>query len=166
MNERAVFLRLTDQVQVVMERLFEHPSERVWRALTDPAELPNWLAPGEVEPRAGGAARLDFGASGVVVDSPVTAFEAERMLEYSWSGPAEAERPLRWELFPAGEGCRLRLTLRLPAGEDSGRAAAGFEAHLEMLAAALEGVPVKFPLETFEAARDAYRLELVVRDAA
>jgi hypothetical protein len=48
----------------------------------------------------------------------------------------------------------------MPADEDAGRAAAGWEAHLEMLAAALEEVPIKFPFETFKAARDAYRQEL------
>lgn len=29
-----------------------------------------------------------------------------------------------------------------------------------MLAAALAGVPIKFPFETFKAARDAYRVQL------
>lgn len=160
MHERAVFLRLGDQTQVVMERTFGHSSARLWSQLTDPAELPRWLAPGEIELRLGGAARLEFGLSGAGIDSQVTAFEPGRLLEYSWSGPSEPRRPLRWEIIPAGNGCRLRMTLRLPPGEDVARAAAGFEVHLEMLAASLEGAPVGFSRDAFSAARHAYDVEL------
>jgi len=166
MNDSAIFLHLDGQTQVVLERTFEQPPSSLWSQLTHPAKLPQWLAPGEIEPRVGGVARLDFGVSGAVIDSMVTAFEPHRLLEYSWSAPDEPTRPLRWEIIPAGRGSRLRLILRVPAGEDAARAAAGFEAHLEMLAAALEGVPIKFPFETFKAAREAYRLDLAGRDAA
>ena len=41
-------------------------------------------------------------------------------------------------------GTRLQLGVRLPAGEDPAKACAGFEGHLEMLAAAPEGVSIKF----------------------
>ena len=59
-----------------------------------------------------------------------------------------------------GDEVLLDLTLRMPASEDAGRACAGWDAHLEMLAAALAGVPIKFPFELFKAARDAYRAQL------
>jgi hypothetical protein len=55
---------------------------------------------------------------------------------------------------------RLVLTLSVPDGEDAGRSAAGWAAHLEMLAAALAGAPIKFPFEVFKAARDSYRAQL------
>ena len=87
----------------------------------------------------------------------VSAVEAGRLLEYSWSSPGEPTRPVRWEIAPEGDGTRLTLTLRVPSSEDPGRACAGWEAHLEMLEAALEGVPIKFPFERFKAARDGYR---------
>ena len=82
------------------------------------------------------------------------------MLEYSWSSPGQPQRPLRWELQPDGDGARLALTLRLPAGEDPAKACAGFEGHLEMLAAALEGVPIKFPFDLFLKARAGYGEQL------
>ena len=154
---RATFTREGDQAQAVMERLIEHPPEKVWAALTDPAVLPLWLAAGSIELRPGGAARLDFGDSGVVIDSEVSDFAPDRVLEYSWSSPGEPERPLRWSLEPIDGWTELVLTLRQPVTEDIGRSCAGWEAHLEMLAAALEGVPIKFPFERFKAARDAYR---------
>jgi len=46
--------------------------------------------------------------------------------------------------------------VRLPEGEDPAKACAGFEGHLEMLAAALEGVPIRFPFDLFVQARKVY----------
>lgn len=150
--------RLGDVTQVTLTRQLEHPAAMVWSLLTDPARLPEWLAPGTSELREGGRAVLDFADSGTVIDSLVSACEPGALLEYSWSGPGEPLRPVRWALQPNGPGaCRLTLTLSSPAGEDAGRSAAGWEAHLEMLAAALEGVPIRFPFERFKAAREAYR---------
>jgi uncharacterized protein YndB with AHSA1/START domain len=140
-----------------MSRDIDHPPATLWRALTDPGFLPLWLAPGRIEPRVGGSVRLDFADSGTVIDSAVSAFEDGRLIEYSWSSPGEPTRPVRWEIAPRGQGTRLTLTLRVPSDEDAGRACAGWEAHLQMLTAALEGAPIKFPFETFKAAREAYR---------
>ena len=159
-KEGAIFARSGGEIQAIMTRSFEHSPATVWAMLTDPARLPLWLAPGEIELRLGGAARLDFVDSGTVIDSHVTALVPGSLLEYSWSGPGEPARPVRWELTPENGGAQLTLTVRTPEGEDAGRACAGWEAHLEMLAAALEGVPIKFPFETFKAARDAYRAQL------
>lgn len=141
-------------------RSFEHPPQTVWRALTDPAMLAQWLAPGRIELAAGGAARLDFADSGTVIDSRVSAFEPGRLLEYSWSHGDEPLRPVRWEVAAEGGGARLALTLRTPEAEDAARACAGWEAHLDMLEAALEGVPIKFPFDRFKSAREAYKAAL------
>lgn len=135
--------------------------EEVWDALTRPDRLPQWLAPGEIEPRVGGAARMDFGDSGIVIESTVTAFEPCRLLAYSWSGPREPARPVRWEIEPLGAGSVLTLTLVTPASDDPDRAAAGWAAHLEMLAAALAGVPIHFPYQLFKAARETYGAQLM-----
>lgn len=150
--------RKGDVVQVVMTRTFDHAVGTVWTVLTEAERLAQWLAPGEIEPHEGGRARLDFIDSGTTINSPVSAFKPGVLLEYSWSEPGEPLRPVRWELQADGPAAtRLVLTLTIPAGEDAGRAAAGWEAHLEMLAAALEEVPIKFPFEHFKAAREAYR---------
>lgn len=143
-----------------MSRVLDDSVDDVWAALTDPAQLVNWLAPGKIELRPGGAAKLNFTDSGIVIDSTVSAVEPGRLLEYSWSGPGDPLRPVRYELAPQGAGTRLDLTLSVPEGEDVGRSCAGWDAHLEMLAAALAGVPIKFPFELFKAARDAYRAQL------
>jgi uncharacterized protein YndB with AHSA1/START domain len=144
-----------------MAREFGHPASHVWEMLTEPALLAQWLAPGTIETRKGGKARLDFKDSGIVIDSEVTAYEPLRAIAYSWSGPGEPLRPLCFTLEQIKDaGTRLVVTLHVPDGEDAARSAAGFEAHLEMLAAALEGVPVKFPFQLFKELRAEYQAEL------
>lgn len=150
--------RRGSRVEAVFERRLEHGPAEVWRALVEPERLSNWLAPGEIELRLGGSARLDFVNSGVRVESVVTAFRPVRLLEYSWSGPGEPQRPVRWRLTPAGpRATDLSLRLTLPGHEDIARSCAGWDAHLEMLAAALEGVEAKFPFDHFKARREFYQ---------
>ena len=146
-----------DVVVARMTRTTAQPPAVVWRALTEPDVLAQWLAPGRIEPRLGGAVRLDFDGSGTVIDCAVSAFEDGRLLEFSWSKPGEPARPVRWTLEPDAAGTRLILTVLTPPGEDPGRACAGWEAHLAMLTAALDGGPIPFPFERFKAAREAYR---------
>lgn len=138
-------------------RRFDHPPERLWACLTASDMLPLWLAPGELEPRKGGRARLDFADSGTVIDSEVLLWEPQHAVTYSWSGPGEPERPVAWRLDPDESGYRLTLELSVPEDEDAARAFAGWIAHLDMLAATLEGVSIKFPFERFKTAREAYK---------
>lgn len=142
----------------ILERSLNHDQAKVWAMLTEPAQLAQWLAPGTIELVAGGAAKLAFEDSGTVIDSVVSAIDPPRLLEFSWSGPGEPLRPVRWALAaePAG-ATRLTLTLRVPRDEDVARACAGWEAHVMMLIAALEGVPIRFPFQRFQETRAAYR---------
>jgi hypothetical protein len=52
--------------------------------------------------------------------------------------------------------------VRVPTGEDLAKACAGFDAHLDMLAAALEGVSIKFPFDVFVQARKVYAEQVTV----
>ena len=141
-------------------RQLGHPAAAVWRMIAEPARVAEWLAPGRIELRAGGAVRLDFADSGTVIDSDVLAFEDGRLVEFSWSKPGEPLRPVRIALSPDGAATTLTLTVKTPDGEDPARAAAGWAAHLAMLAAALAGAPIAFPFETFRAARDACKTKV------
>ena len=154
------------ETEILLERRIQHAPAVVWRMLTQPAALPQWLAPGTVEARVGGRATLDFGESGATIDSTVRACEPERLLVYSWSSGDGPERALSWSLTPIAEGTLLRLTLRLPEGEDGPKSAAGWDAHLEMLLSALEGVPVRFPVDHFLAMRDWFRGRLGATERA
>src|SRR3546814_17076249 len=74
----------TDTRTVVVEREFAHPPAKVWRALTQPHLVDEWMMAGDVAPRLGD--RLDFGADWGPVGCEVVAEEPESKLAYSWDG--------------------------------------------------------------------------------
>lgn len=149
--------RLDGVFEARFERVLAHDRDVVWRSLTNSQAFVQWLAPGSIELCVGGMVHIDFGDSGTTIESTVLQLEPQRLLEYSWSSGDEPNRPLRWELETAGTGTRLILTLRLPETEDVVKACAGFDAHLEMLAAALEDVPIRFPINYYLDRRRIYQ---------
>ncbi|MGQ0684981.1 SRPBCC family protein [Bradyrhizobium sp.] len=156
-SELGTIVHVGNRFEARIVRTLEHDQEAVWRMLTDSSLLPQWLAPGDLSLSKGGAAKLSFPESGTNVESIVTEVDPPRLIEYSWSSPGEPDRPLRWEAVATPGGTRLSLTVGIPDDEDIARTCAGWHAHLEMFAAAMEGVPIKFPFERFKAVREAYR---------
>ena len=142
--------------RATLSRSLPHDAALVWRTLTDPGRFPYWLAQGTIELRAGGEVRLEFAGSGTVINSSVTEYAEGRVLGFSWSSPAEPQRPVRLGLRQSGAHTELEVTLGLPAEEDITKHCAGWEAHLAMLAAAIDGAPIEFPFEIFMQAREAY----------
>ena len=93
---------------LVLVRDLRHPPAKVWKALTDPAELREW-APFDSDVdlgTAGTTAKLTtVGApKPMVSETKVKRAEAQKVLEFSWGGG-----DLRWELEPLGAGTRLTL---------------------------------------------------------
>ncbi|MFI0487408.1 SgcJ/EcaC family oxidoreductase [Actinomadura sp. 9N215] len=126
------------------ERRLRHPPERVWRALTDPAELSAWLADADLEPAVGGKFELRWlnaadPAERPVARGSVTAFDPPRLLELD----SDIHGRLRWELAAAPEGTHLVFTsdVRLP-GEYLVQTMAGWHVHLDYLEEALDGARV------------------------
>ncbi|MCB1644784.1 MAG: SRPBCC family protein [Pseudomonadales bacterium] len=148
-------------VTAVMERETDASPKAVWAVLAEESERVKWLAPGTIELKPGGRAELDFKDSYVVVDSEVTACEPEKVLAFSWSGASDPERPVRFEIEPRENGSLIRLTVSIPRDEVVSRSCAGWEAHLTMMQTALAGVPIKFPLERFQACRADFDKQLV-----
>ena len=134
------------------ERRLAHPPERVWRALTDPAELAIWLvAAAELEPRVDGAVTLrwdgDASAAGRIV-----AWEPPEELAYTWD-EGEGESLVRFTLSADRDGTLVVLTHeRIDSLSGFG---AGWHAHLDMLEGALEGRDVDWQ-ERWDALRPRY----------
>jgi uncharacterized protein YndB with AHSA1/START domain len=78
-----------------------HPPEKVWRALTDPAQLREW-APFEADRSMGtvGTVKLIWVGTGAAQETRVTRADAPKVLEYT---------DTRWELEAIPGGTRLRL---------------------------------------------------------
>lgn len=151
------------------ERRLRHPPERVWRALTDPAELSAWLAEADLEPVAGGKFELRWLNAGdaepVVARGTVTAFDPPRLLELD----SDVHGRLRWELAPAPEGTHLVFTsdVDLP-GEYLPQTLAGWHLHLDYLEEALDGARVDWANWTtarWQVHHDRYAARLGALDA-
>ena len=145
--------RKGNRVIACLERNIDHDIEQVWTMLTDSVRLPQWLAAGYIEQRRGGVVKLDFGLSGSPIDCQVHAIRPPELLAYSWSAGTDPERPIRWELKQTDGGTRLTLKLDLPDDGNVALSCAGWDAHLEMLLAALEGISIHFPKDRFRRAR-------------
>src|SRR5690554_6517314 len=100
MNSRSVKLGRIQPVgegfEGLLERFLEHDQNTVWRMLSDPKGLAQWLAPGSIKLRTGGVVSIDFADSGTTIESTVLEIDEPRLLVYSWSSGDEPERPLRW----------------------------------------------------------------------
>ena len=93
---------------LVLVRELRHSPQKVWQALTDPAQLREW-APFDADANLGTAGTIvkltTVGApTPHVTETTVTRAEAPKLLEYQWGG-----RDMRWELEGVGGGTRLTL---------------------------------------------------------
>jgi uncharacterized protein YndB with AHSA1/START domain len=99
--------------ELTLEVIYPYPPERVWRALTEPPVLAQWLLPNSFEPRVGH--RFQFvrpvpGSAGEVIECEVIALQPPFRLAYTWRGPADpAPSVVTWTLQPVAGGTRLRL---------------------------------------------------------
>jgi uncharacterized protein YndB with AHSA1/START domain len=111
------------------ERRLDHPVERVWRAISDPAELARWfLTPIEWAPQAGEV----FDAHDL--RGEVTEVEPPHVLAFTWG-----DESFRFELRPDGEGCVLVFLHAFDDRSLGAQHAAGWEAYLSRLDAQLGG---------------------------
>ena len=161
-EEPGTLSRANGVLQGRLQRRLAQDQHAVWCMLTAAEQLAQWLAPGTIELKPGGAVNINFPDSGTVIDSTVSALAVPKLIEYSWSKPGEPLRPVRWETAAVEGGTRLTLTVSVPESEDIARACAGWEAHLMMLLAAIEGVPIKFPFERFKSTREAYKAKVAL----
>jgi uncharacterized protein YndB with AHSA1/START domain len=138
-----VHQRETDY-QLRFERHLSQPIERVWAALTTPAQLAQWFAPGEIALTLGGKIHLAFTDGDGVIDGEVTALDPPHLLEFTWTDHGKDLGVVRWELSAQEEGTRLVLIHTISdAARDFGLPAlAGWTMMLGRLASLLAGQPV------------------------
>ena len=96
----------TETRTVVVEREIAYPPEKIWRALTEPHLIEDWLMKTDFEPVADRKFKLtgDWGA----VDCQVLKVEPQRTLAYSWAANG-LESTVTWTLTPTSGGTRLRM---------------------------------------------------------
>jgi uncharacterized protein YndB with AHSA1/START domain len=96
---------------LVVERIFAHPPEKLWRALTESPLLAQWLMNNDFEPEAG--RKFQFRAEPApqwsgIIDCEVLVVEPMKRLSYSW-GSMGVETAVMWTLTPAEGGTHVRM---------------------------------------------------------
>jgi uncharacterized protein YndB with AHSA1/START domain len=96
----------TETLSVIVERELAYPPEKIWRALTQPHLIAEWLMQNDFQPVMGHGFQLrgDWGS----VDCKVTAIEPNTVLAYTWEAMG-LESTVTWTLTPAGAGTHLRM---------------------------------------------------------
>jgi uncharacterized protein YndB with AHSA1/START domain len=129
-----------DQWALVLVRELRHSPEKVWGALTEPAQLREW-APFDADGSMGRAgARVKLTTVGApaphVTETTVTRAEAPRVLEYKWGG-----FDMRWQLEAVGGGTRLTLWTNIDR-RFIAMGAAGWHVCFDVLERLLGGQPI------------------------
>lgn len=97
---------MSDTKSVVVERELPVPPEKLWRALTQPHLIADWLMQNDFVPTAGH--RFRFTADWGSVDCQVLAVEECRMLSYSWVAMG-LDSVVTFTLSPTRTGTHLKL---------------------------------------------------------
>ena len=123
-----------DKWTLILVRELRHPPEKVWQALTDPAQLREW-APFDVDGSLGTVgATVQFTWVGAPTPIPTTVTQAEapKLLAYG---------DIRWELEASGAGTRLTLWSTIDRRYIS-MGAAGWHIAFDVLDHFLGGTPI------------------------
>ncbi|MFC3703468.1 SRPBCC domain-containing protein [Devosia honganensis] len=135
----------TETRTVVVERDIPHPAEKIWRALTQPHLIAEWLMQNDFSPTVGHRFQLR-GEWGGVLDCEVLAIEPNRSLSYTWNfdndDPAYGLKSVvTWTLTPSGTGTHLRMEqagFRPDQKQAYGGAHAGWKGFFEKLEGVLD----------------------------
>jgi uncharacterized protein YndB with AHSA1/START domain len=96
----------TETLSVVVEREVRFPPERIWRALTQPHLIEEWLMKNDFKPVVDH--RFNLRADWGVVDCRVLAVEPNKTLSYTWAA-YDLKSVVTWTLTPTSTGTHLRM---------------------------------------------------------
>jgi hypothetical protein len=118
---------------LILVRELRHSPEKVWEALTDPAQLREWapfVTDGSLS--ALGTVKLTWVGTPTPIETKVTRVEAPKALEYG---------DMRWELEASGGGTRMTLWAKIDRRFMSW-GAAGWHISFDVLDHLLSGTPI------------------------
>jgi uncharacterized protein YndB with AHSA1/START domain len=120
MNTATATTAATETRSVVVERDMPFPPERIWRALTQPHLIAEWLMKNDFQPAVGHQFTLsgDWGSA----ECKVLTIEPNKTLSYTWTAFGMGT-VVHFTLTPAANGTHLRV-------EQSGFAASAERAYI------------------------------------
>lgn len=99
------FARFIDRFTIAYERTYPHPIERVWQALTTPADISVWFWEARFELRVGAPYR--FGPDDSDFTGVITVIEPPCLIRFGGPDPHGPEGYLEFRLDPVAQGTRL-----------------------------------------------------------
>jgi len=136
-----------DRATITFQRRLPHPIERVWAAITDPAERGAWFGPTTIDAREGG--RIDMVSEGPPapeaarrMSGRILAWDPPRLFEHEWHQSIVGETVVRYELAEDGAGTLLTFTHARLRVRDAKGYIPGEHAYLDRLEARLDGEPL------------------------
>lgn len=129
-------LKEKDGFKVVFERVFSHPIEKVWNAITNPEELKFWFTDIEMDFRPGGIITFQFRDKGKTKSyGEIVAIEPPNRFVWTWEGELAV-----WELTAVDERTtRLIFAYSKLTADYAVNAPAGFHDLLDLLEERLDG---------------------------
>ena len=130
----------TEARSVIVEREIAFPPEKIWRALTQPHLIEEWLMKSDFKPVIGHRFNLR-GEWGGVLDCEVLAIEPEKTLSYTWNfahddDAFDLRSVVTFTLTPTSKGTHLRMEqvgFRPDQKQAYGGARVGWQQFLEKL---------------------------------
>jgi uncharacterized protein YndB with AHSA1/START domain len=101
----------TETRSVIVEREMPFPPEKIWRALTQPHLIEEWLMKSEFKPIVGHRFNLRRNPKpdvNIVVDCEVLEVETNKTLSYTWTA-YDLDSVITWTLTPTATGTHLRM---------------------------------------------------------
>ena len=95
-----------ETLSVVVERDVAYPPEKIWRALTQPHLIEEWLMKNDFKAVVGESFKLSAEWGGV--ECLVKTVEPNKTLSYTWDGMG-LESVVTWTLTPTSTGTHLRM---------------------------------------------------------
>jgi len=126
----------TETRSVVVEREMPHPPEKLWRALTQPHLIEEWLMKNDFKPVVN--QRFNMRGDWGTADCQVLIVEPNKALSYTWAAFG-LESVVTWTLTPTSTGTHLRME-QSGFRPDQQQAYSGAKAGWRQFIAALEKV--------------------------
>ena len=101
----------TETLSVIVEREIAFPPEKIWRALTQPHLIAEWLMKNDFTPVVGHRFNLRAEPNphwNGIVDCKVRTVEPDKILSYTWDALG-LESVVTWTLTRTATGTRLRM---------------------------------------------------------
>ena len=129
-------------IELRFQRHLRHPIDKVWTALTDPAQIEQWWARAAIELTEGGHARFEWLNGDAVAEGRISRLEPPHAIAFD----TDIHGRLLWELEAEGDETQLTLTVTADIPDEYlAKVQAGWHVHIDFLEDALDGRPVDWP---------------------